>query len=263
MALLDYQFEYINGSTAVVMGKDTEIDILRVQGLFGMEIRDGDRAFSRGHGDLAGEHLLAPKEIFIDLEVIGDPALTTYWNLVYQVQRLFTTQQFPKDIDMLKFKVPGLTERFIRARPLRRNFHRHGLSEGGASLMSVSLKAADPRIYLPVSGMNNSGPQSGTFSIVNAGAANAYPKLTFSSGTTVLTNNTFPVVFTLTGAPAGTVADIDRWVRGVNALLVYSGATSHYDKWIQPRVPFFLGSGTNSITVSSGTVTVEWFDTSI
>lgn len=263
MPLADYQFEYINGPTSYIMGEQTIVDIQSIEGLFGMEVRDGDRPWTRAHGDISGEHLLMPKEIFIDLEVMGDPLLATYWDEVYKIQKLFTTRQFPADTDLLKFKVPHLTERFIRCRPFRRSFKRQWNTELGAAPMAIILKAADPRIYQPVGDMNSSGAQGGTFSVTNAGSANAYPKLTFSNASAVLTNNTFPVVMTITGAAAGVVADMDRWVRGVNALIVYQGATNHYDKWIQPRVPFFLGSGINSLTVSAGTVTVEWYDTSI
>lgn len=267
MPLSDYQLEYTNGPTTILMGNIgvtvPSYDLISIEGLFGMDVRDGDRAWTRNHGDLPGEHLLTPKNIILQTEVRGDPTLTAYWDAVYLMTKAFTTRQFPSDSDMLKFKVPGLTEAFIRCRPTRRSFDRTFRTEYGLAPITVNLKAADPRIYRPVGAMNSSGAQSGTFNVTNAGSANAYPKLTFSSGSAVLTNNTFPVVMTITGASAGVVADMDRWIRGVNALIVYNGATNNYDKWIQPRVPFFLGSGVNSLTVSAGTVTVEWYDTSI
>lgn len=263
MPLTDYQWELINGPTTLTMGKDTSIDVLRVLGLFDMEVLDGDRSWTRNHGDLPGEHLLRPKQIFMDVEVLGDPTLQAYWDSVYLAQKAFTTRQFPQDTDMLKFKVPGLAERFIRVRPFRRAFPRDGQSEFGAAKFEVTLKAADPRIYEPVGAMNSSGAQGGTFDVTNDGSANAYPKLTFSSGTTVLTNNTYGAVLELAGAAGGTIVDMDRWIRGVNELSVYQGVTSQYEFWVQPRAPMILGSGLNSFTVSSGTVTIEWYDTYI
>lgn len=265
MALSDYQFEYTNGPITVLMGPASNIDVLRVEGLFDMDIRDGDREWTRNHGDLAGEHLLAPKDILIDLEVIGDPTLTTYWDDVYEAQRVFTTRQFPSDADQLHFKVPGLPERFVRARPTRRTFPRKDDTELGAAPMSVILKAADPRIYTPIGAMISSGTQSGTFNVVNDGTANAYPRLSFTStgADITLTNNTFPHTFTLTAPPSGTVvADMDRWIRGVNDLIIYLSTTSHYDKWAQIRRPFVLGSGTNSLTLTGATnVTVQHYHT--
>lgn len=261
MPLLDYQWEYTNGPRTVLLGAGTIYDIERVKGLFDMDIRDGDRPFTRDHGDLPGEHLLSPKEIEIDFEVRGDVTLQTYWDAVYEAQYVFTTRQFPGDLDRLKFKVPGLDEGFIRARPIQRLFERHWSTEYGLAPFTARLKAADPRIYRPIAAMNTASGSS--FSVTNEGNANAYPKITFTSGTAILTNNTTGVTLELDGAPGGTVVDLDRWIRGVNALIVYNGATSHYDKWIQPRLPFSLGSGSNSLSVSSGSVTVEWYDTTI
>lgn len=270
MPLNDYEFEYTTARGTVLMNAQSAIlplvDVDRVQGLFNMDIRDGDRAFTRGHGDLAGEHLLTPKEIVFDMTVRGDPAQQTYWDLVYDVVEVFTTTQYPSDAQLLKFKVPGVAERFIRARPIRRDFSRSWQSETGLAPVVGVLKAADPRIYAPIGSMNTSGTQSGTFNVTNDGNANAYPKLTFTStgATITLTNNTFAVgVLTLTSPPTGTlVVDIDRLVRGVNDLIVYVGTTNHYDKWTQPRLPFALGGGINSLTLTGATnVTVEWYHT--
>ena len=267
MPLLDYEIEYTNGPRTVLMGGNQITppakDVMSIEGLYSMDVRDGDRQRFREHGDLAGEHLLVPRFVNLEVWIRGDPSLQAYWDAVYDVNYVFTTRQFPADTDILKFKVPGLDEGFIRARPIKRMFDRTYRTEFGIAPVFATLKAADPRVYRPIGAMVSSGAQSGTFNVTNNGNANAYPKLTFSSGSVVLTNNTYPHTLTITGAPGGVIADMDRYIRGVMDLVIYSGATSHYDKWIQPRVPFALGTGVNSLTVSSGTVTVEHYHTTI
>lgn len=261
MALLDYQFEYTNGPNTMVIGKDTNIDVLRVQGLFNMEISDGDRPFTRTHGHLPGDHLLSPKEIFIDLEVIGDPALQAYWDEVYNIQQLFTTRQFPVSTDLLKFKVPGLPEQFLRARPFRRDFKRNALSELGAAPMGVVLKAADPRIYGPT--LNSIGPLSGTFDVTNLGDANSYPIMTIvNGGTAKATNNTHGFIFEATTVSGTLIADMDAYIRGVPVYVLSVGGVNKYGGWTQPRFPMALGSGINSITLNTGTsIMLQWRDT--
>lgn len=266
MPLLDYQFECISGPNTLLMGADTDIDVLRVQGLFNMEVHDGDRSFTRTHGDLAGEHLLVPKEIFLDIEIIGDPGPPgtpnqAYWDLVYQAEATFTTRQFPNDDDILTFKVPGLPERFIRARPFRRDFKRNWNTELGAAPITAVLKAADPRIYSPT--LNDSGVLSGTFSLTNAGNANAYPIMTIvNGGTAKLTNNTFGFVFEATTVSGTLVADMDAFIRGKPVYVLTVAGVNKYGTWVQPRFPMALGAGLNSFTLNTGTnVRIQWRDT--
>jgi hypothetical protein len=270
MALSDYQFEYKilftgGSSTTLTFGAGTVIDVMELEGLFDQDSRDGDRPFTRFHGDVQGEHTVAPKYINLSLAVRGDPGLQTYWDDVYKVQEVFLTRPQPNDEEKLKFKVPGLPERFIRARTVSRRFARSAQTEWGWAPIQAQLKAADPRIYAPTGGMNTSGAQSGTFSVTNAGIANAYPKLTFSStGSTItLTNNTYTQTLTIVTPPAGTlIADMDIYIRGVPGLVMYIGSTNHYTKWQQPRLPFVLGKGSNSLTLTGATdVTVQWYDT--
>lgn len=270
MPLSDYQFQFIRnfengGSDTVLFGANTNIDVLRTKGLFDQGIRDGDRAFTRFHGDIPGDHTIRPKEIEFDVEVRGDPALTAYWDDVYEVVETILAQPEVNVLDQLNFKFPDQAERFIRCRATKRNYQRTARTEYGLSPIQFVLKAADPREYGPESGLNTSGVKTGTFDVTNAGNANAYPILTFTStgANAKLVNNTFGLTFDTVSPPSGTlVADMDRYIRGEKGLIIYVGAANHYDKWNQPRNPFALGRGVNSLTLTNATnVTVQWYDT--
>ena len=131
--------------------------------------------------------------------------------------------------------------------------------------MEVQLRAADPRIYDDA--LTVPSAQSGTFNVTNLGNSDAYPILNFGAVTNAkLTNNTigslhFIEVLATTGS-GSLIADMDRWIRGTNELLVYRTATDNYPMWTQPRLPFRLLPGINSLTLNTGTnVTVSHRDT--
>lgn len=268
MALSDYQFSYTvkysdSSTVTLTFGEGTDIDVIRVAGLQGIDVRVGDRSFTRQHGDVPGEHWLHPREVAIEMALRGDPSLQAYWDLVDQaVHQIFQIRPFHNEVEQLNWKFPGEEERFIRARVIHRNFDRRANTEWGYAPLTAVFRATDPRIYGTT--LYNSGASSGTFNVTNNGIANVYPKLTFNqSGTATLTNNTFPNTISITGQPGGTlVADMDVMVRGINGLVVYIGSTNYYGNWAQPRSPFYLGPGTNSLTLTAGTsVTVEHRDT--
>lgn len=270
MPLTDYQFEYVRnfengGSDTITFGEGSNIDVLRTTGLFDQTIRDGDRAFTRFHGDVPGDHTIHPKKIEFDVEVRGDPTLTAYWDDVYEVVETLIAQPEFNPLDQLNFKFPDQAERFIRCRVIKRAFQRTARTEYGLAPIQFVLKAQDPREYGPESGLNTSGVQTGTFNVTNAGNANAYPILTFTStgANATIVNNTHSFTLSMTSPPSGTVvADMDRYIRGEKGLIIYQTTTNHYDKWDQPRIPFPLGRGVNNLTLTNATnVTVQWYDT--
>lgn len=272
MPLSNYQFEFTRnfeggGSDVVLFGAGTNIDVERTSGLHEQAIRDGDRAFTRFHGDIPGDHTIHPKTIEFDVEVRGDPTLTAYWDDVYEVVEEILAQPEYNASDVLKYKFPDTPEKFIRCRVIRRNFQRTSRTEFGLAPIQFAFKAADPRSYFPttVGTPNTSGASSGTFAVTNDGNANAYPILTFTStgANAKLVNNTFGGQIAFTSPPSGTlVADMDRYIRGEKGLIIYVGSANHYDKWDQARVPFVLGRGSNSLTLTDATnVTVQWYDT--
>lgn len=270
MALTDYQFEFVRnfangGSDTITFGEGSNVDVLRTKGLFDQQIRDGDRPFTRFHGDVPGDHTISPKKIEFDVEVRGDPALLSYWDDVYEIVETLLAQPEYNALDKLNFKFPDQAERFIRCRVIKRAYERTARTEYGLAPIQFVLKAQDPREYGPVAALNTSGVETGTFVVTNAGNANAYPILTFTStgANATLVNNTHSITFASTAPPSGQfIADMDRYIRGTKGLIIYEGTTNHYDKWDQARIPFALGRGTNSLTLTNATnVTVQWYDT--
>ena len=270
MALPDYGFSFVRNfhsgsSDTLTFGADTNVDVKRTLGLFDQKVRDGDRAFTRFHGDIPGDHTIHPKRIEFDVEVRGDPLLTAYWDDVYEVLETILAQPAFNTLDQLNFKFPDQAERFIRCRATTRHFERTSRTEFGLAPIEFVLKAQDPREYGPVAARNTSGVTSGTFNVTNAGNANAYPILTFTStgANATLVNNTHSLTFASTSPPSGQfIADMDRYIRGQKGLIIYEGTTNHYDKWNQPRLLFALGRGVNNLTLTNATnVKVEWYDT--
>lgn len=275
MALNDYQFQYITtpGGDTVNMGENgatvPTIDMIEVRGLLDMEARVGDREFARQSGDIPGLHRATPRFINLRMEIRGDPADTAYKNLVIQARDVFTVRTEPfKDVTdgKLGFQWPGEVTQFIIARPIRRRMTRDARTEYGIMPLEVELRGANPRIY--ADSLTTPSAQSGTFNVTNLGNTDAYPILDFGSVATVsLLNNTNNDQISITGATgAGNlIADMDRWIRGEAQLfIVYreTTPTDNYSKWIQPREPFRLQPGINSLTLNTGTnVVVKHRDT--
>lgn len=265
----DYQFEYLvqySGalSSTLQFGAGTNIDVMNITGLEDLDVRVGDRAFTRNHGDIPGEHFATSRTVTLDL-AIRQGSLTDqqYRDLIESaIHQHFLVRPDFRDTEQLSFRMPGNPDRMIRARTIKRSYPRRADQEWGHATIQVMMRANDPRIYSLAT--NNSGAQSGTFNIVNDGKANVYPILTFAhAGSVELTNNTYPNSFIATGL-SGTAltADFDKYIRGERGLVVYDGSTNEYGKWTHPRRPFILGPGTNSITLTTGTsVTFVWRDT--
>ena len=227
--LTDYQFHYVTADDTLDFGENgattPNVDVESIIGLFGMEARVGDREFARQSGDIPGLHRATPRTIKLKLEVRGDPAATPYKDLVIQTRDIFTVRPDPSD-GVLNFKFPGELEQFIRARPIRRSMLRDARTEYGLMPILVELRAADPRIYDDV--LTTPSAQSGTFNVTNLGNSDAYPIMDFVTvaSDAKITNNTNGDVLDVVDAGVGTLtADMDRWIRGTNELLIFIGST--------------------------------------
>ncbi len=256
--LTDYQFHYVTSDDTLDFGENgavtPNVDVENILGLFAMEARVGDREFARQSGDIPGLHRAVPRIVKLKLEVRGDPAASSYKDLVIQTRDIFTLRPEHSDTDgVLNFRFPGELEQFIRCRPIRRKMQRHARTEYGLMPIEVELRAADPRIYDDV--LTDPGTQTGTFNVTNLGNADAYPIMTFITvaSDAKITNNTNGDVLDIVDAGVGTlVADMDRYIRGTNELLIFIGGTDHYPAWAQPREPFRLSPGVNSLTLNNG-----------
>lgn len=227
----NYQFEYLvqySGalSSTLKFGAGTNINIMTISGLEDTEVRVGDRPFTRQHGDIPGEHYAAPRTITFDLDILqngeaGSLAMQAYRDLIESAaHQHFLPRPDHKDEEQLTFRMPGMADRMIRARTIKRSIIREARTEWGSSPLQIMMRANDPRIYSLAT--ISSGSVSGTFNVTNNGKANVYPILTFThAGTVELTNNTYPNTFAA-AALTGTAltADFDKYVRGTRGLIV-------------------------------------------
>ncbi len=255
MVLANYQYSY----RGVIMGDGTNYDVISMEGLHDMIIRDTDRDNPRDHGLIPGQHSATFKLIRANISVRGTAGSTAHEDDIIALMNAMSPDRFesPDETqDQFNFKFPGEDEKFFFARPIRRRRPRRVKTEFGLAQASIELKQYDPRTYSTT--QDNSGTQTGgPFNVTNNGGARAYPILEFkvdSLGGLTLANNTNGDVFSVDGFPAddpGITADMGRWARGRGDLLiVYKGAVNHYAKWQVPRDPFRLDPGINSLQLT-------------
>ncbi len=268
MTLNNYQVSY----RGVVMGDGTNYDFIELNGIHDMIVKDRDRDNPRTHGMIPGVHSATFRLIRASLEVRGVAGSSAHQR---DIQALLSAMspdahQSPDETDdQFTFKFPGESERFMFARPVRRSRPRRVSSEFGLAPIRFELKVYDPRQYSTFE--DNSGSQTADFTVISGGDAQAFPIIEFgvdTLGGMFIRNNTNDSVFSIAGLPINSndyVADMGRWNRGRGDLLIiYKGATNHYDKWGIPRDPFYLDPGTNELdlTVSANAeVTIRSRDT--
>ncbi len=254
MPLNNYQISY----RGVTMGDGTNYDLIDLEGLHDILIRDTDRDNPRTHGLVPGRHSADFKLIRCNLEVRGTAGSTAHEDDLIALMDALSPDQFesPDETqDKLTFQFPGEDEKFLFARPIRRSRRRRNDTEFGLAGVRFELKQYDPRTYSTTE--DTSGTQTGAFSVTNNGGARAYPILEFkvdTLGGMTLTNNTNGDVFSVDGFAAneaGIFADMGRWTRGRGDLLIiFKGSANHYPKWQIPRDPFSLDPGSNSLDLT-------------
>ncbi|MEK0324308.1 MAG: phage tail family protein [Nitrosopumilus sp.] len=293
--LLDYQMWF----NELLIGVNTNYDFVQVSGLFGLNIRDGDKPFPRQHGSIPGEHYKGTIDPVLTIDCVDIPS--SLWTTVRRFDEAFTTSEQTDLQGELHFKLPGLPQLFLRARTRRKQTSIDGLNVGLIP-RTVSLKAVDPRYYSYIQYSENfpefnftggsldwdidwdvdftGGGSTGEFVITNAGNGNAYPIIKFHfgiSGTITavqLTNVTTGQLLDIDRAIlTGQIltADMDKIVRGESGNIIDIAGASAYDDWQLPRAadPFFFQPGTNrlrfELTGSSpnASCTVIWRDTYI
>jgi hypothetical protein len=253
LGLADYQFNYSTLADNLTFGPNgatvPNVDIEEISGLLDLDVRVGDREFAREDGDIAGLHRAEPREVRLMIEIRDSELNQDYYDMITKTRELFTRRVNPGDTDgVLTFKLPGEPEQMIRCRPVRRREPRNWRTEFGLLPIEILLRAADPRIYAVDT----------TTTTTNDGNEFAYPILNFGAvATASITNNTNGDTLSITSAPGSgnLIADMDRWIRGTSGLIIFRGSTDGYGAWDQPRKPFRLSPGTNSISGSSFTLT--------
>lgn len=261
IGLVDYELRYVGQFDSLTFGQSgatvPAVDLVEIRGLFDSDVRIGDREFAREHGDVPGLHRAEYRDINLKLEIRSNTLDQAYYDLIQQVRGIFTPQkEYVEGQGIFYFKFPGEVEKMCRARAVRRREPREARTEYGVLPMEILLRAPDPRHY--TSDFTDSGSQTGTFNVTNNGDNYAYPELHFGAISAVtVTNNTNGDVLDISGATNGSGnlrANMDRWIRGItNDLIIERGSNDNYFAWQQPRKPFRLSPGVNSITVTAAT----------
>ncbi len=271
LGLVDYEFWHgdLSGN-GLDFGLNSNVDVMKVEGLTDQNALVSDRQHHNQFGDIPGVYLARSRLIVFELDVRKGALSDTAWrDLIDDVEGEFTIVKDINELEdgsQLHWQVPGNPERFLRARCVKRKRIMEPDSELGLTRIAVQLRASDPRFY--TAAPNTDLANTGTFTVTNNGKQRAYPRILFEralGGTSVkITNNDTGVVFEVTGL-GGTVdltADMDQLVRGATGLVVFRATTNDYPDWIQPRTPFYLRPGTNSITLQAGDdVGFTWWDT--
>lgn len=265
MSLDDYQIEY----RGVILGGNTYYDLVTVEGLHDLIIKDSDRENPRSQGMIPGMYTATTRSIKCNVDVRGTAGSVSYEKRIQNLLSVMSSDanQFPdEDDDRFKFKFPGEDEKFLFARPVRRGRKRSSNTEWGIAPISFELKTYDPRTYSTTE--ISSGEQTSTFEVINDGDAYGYPILEFNpdiNGDIVLNNETNgdSVIFDNAGATSGLILDMGRFVRGRGDLLIaYRSSTNHYGNWVTPRIEFRLSPGINELELVTGdSVVVKSRDT--
>ena len=258
MPLNDYEYSY----RGLTFGGATNYQVDKESGILDMKARRSDRPFPRQHGFLSGKHLMSEKIIEIIIAVEGDLGSSDLADRIDAVMDAFNPMDYPdtdETNDKLVFQYPGFGEQFILCRPIRRTLvgGRTFMTELGVRMIAIQLAAYDPRRYSTT--QDDSGVKTAGFSVTNDGDTDGWPVVVFTtdgSGNAKITNSATSVALELAGAGSSIAVscDMGRRIRGaVTSLIVYSGATDYYPKWVAPRTPFYLAPGSNTITFDSGT----------
>ncbi len=252
----NYQFDF----RGVTFGDGTNYDVISMDGIHDIIVRDRDRDNIRSHGLIPGMHRATFRLIRCSLEVRGVAGSAALWTDTQAIVTAMSPDQFelPDETqDKFGFRFTNNEgENFVYARPIRRSLPRRQDTEFGLQEFRFEMKVYDPRIYDATE--TDSGLETAGFTVTNNGDAVTFPILEFDpdgSGDAKLTNNTNGSIieFDNAGATSGLIWDGGRWVRGrADLLIAYRTTNNQYDKLVAPRGPLFLDPGSNSMTLNTG-----------
>lgn len=183
--LNDFEWQF-NGLT---IGGNTNFGVLKVEGLNLPEVRNGDVAWPRDHGQAAGLDLYGGYDIIIDLwmKTNGESLQAAQLELA-KATRVLPNEQIP-----LWFQLPNMPLMCVMCRPRKRPMDID--SDYAAAQIgepSVMFHSTDPRLYLP--GLEHtidlSAPSGGKvtpteFTVDNEGNTEMRPILIFTGPLTV------------------------------------------------------------------------------
>jgi len=274
---LDYQLEY----RGLLMGKGTPYHVTMITGLEDDEVRLGDVPIPRAGGDIQGLHVASSRQVMLNVFVKGDKDSQEQRD---RVQALIDAFQHSDDAHAFYFLEPGFSERrYLWARPAGRASKRdprYPFLPG----FTLRLRLADPRasretadqdtliVYSATGGGldydigSGATPYAKDYTVdpatevvmQNSGNAKAWPLLRFY-GPTVGTVTAVKVTNVTTGKSvelATTILTGQVLTVNMNRIVTVApgeghvinlDATNKYTDWQQPRDPFYLAPGSNTL----------------
>lgn len=266
MSRAPYQMEF-NG---LLFGLGTTIGVESVSGFDDFTMDMADVPVPRNWGDIPGLHTAQSKEVTIELTMGDDTDLALV---------LATFQPSAEPLP-LYFNWPGLGDRFLYARVIGRARPVNPVAKF-KKMVTVRLKAADPRIYAAAEQNGTLTPYnpSGGGTDYNKDGNTDYPGDPTAGEITAQNNgttSTYPLILiygpqdagTMTGATVqnistGAQADFD-FITPMGASDIFTvdmrrivtadagdapyialGAVNRYGDWQLPRTPFALEPGVN------------------
>lgn len=281
--MADYQMEY----RGLTMGLGTAYHINEVDGLEDDAVRIGDSPLPRRGGDIQGLHVPNSRHITLSVSVIGEKGSQA---LRDSMQALHDAFQHSDTAYPLYFDEPGITgRRYVLGRVVDRVSKRTPRQPFLPQYM-LRLKLADPRTYAATPDQDTANTYSASgggldygvteygkeytadlsseLVMLNNGNANAYPLIRFYGPTVgtvtevTLTNVTTGVTLVLgTTILTGQILTADMHaiatVTPTDLAVIRLGTTNKYGDWAQPRTPFYLAPGDNTMRfeVTGGTST--------
>jgi hypothetical protein len=284
---VDYQLEY----RGLLMGANTDYHVTKIDGLEDDSVRVADSAIPRAGGDIPGLHVANSRDVVITVFVKGEKDSQDQRD---KVQALVDAFQHSDDQHKFLWQEPGFADRrYVWARAIGRASSRdprYPFLPG----FTLRLKLADPRTYRETQDQDTlivySATGGGLDYDIGVGAAGFTKDYTVDPASeTVMTNNgnapAWPLI-RFYGPTVGTVTEVTltnvttggELVLGTTILTgqiltadMYSiitvapsalhvirlGTTNKYTDWAQPREPFYIAPGDNTLRfeVSAGTST--------
>lgn len=190
---------YVNGAGSqyefggVAMGTESspQIVVEQVEGLDSMpDIRSEDQDRSDTHGDFSGVDLLAARIVEMDIDLVT----STHSDAMEALRRLGLAMRPSRDtlLRKLVFQRPGEVERFVLAKPRRKEFPSNAELARGLGKGKLQWYCPDPRIYSLAEIATDitiaDGQSTATGTVTNSGDFEMWPVLEILHTGTAVTN---------------------------------------------------------------------------
>ncbi len=269
MTAADFTWTFELADASLTFGADTDLEILKVDGLDGWDARSSSRPIPRGHGAVGGAHFLPGLEPVFRCEAMGTQERVEELRELWAAGLPISTD----DVGTLTFKRPGTDERFHHARVLARHWPTDARNIGVKAEPTVAFEVNDPRAYATTlkqekltpyveGGGLDFGVDFGVdFTVTgndgsadNGGNADSPPLIRFfgpdsgtCTGVQLLNRTTGVEIDVQTNITAGQILtfDVRAFVAATGGRVVDLDGANRYGSWQHTREALLIASGSN------------------